>query len=262
MNYSAYYDEYVSFEDKVKVLSAQVAKLYKAINKDMKAGDIKAALKDTEALSVVTAELSEAAKEIKREVNSFDSAVYFQSGNYAKDLLEECDNLGINHIGDFPVYEMFPYKVKVDYENQDVYINRKKYSTMNPAYFASVIKAGLDKLNSDKSFKADKFADELEPVYELCLLQLGAKAKGHVKLSDLYKALCPMARIRKDYDMNAFAFDIARLYPESLKSDFVTKKGSRVELGTSRGADKGIRILDEAGNEYNVFTIRFYKAEN
>ncbi|MEY8427469.1 hypothetical protein AALA00_07070 [Lachnospiraceae bacterium 46-15] len=38
--------------------------------------------------------------------------------------------------GDFPVYEMFPYRVKLDTENQDLYLDRKKVPCMRPQSFA------------------------------------------------------------------------------------------------------------------------------
>ena len=41
-------------------------------------------------------------------------------------MLAACEEQGVDVRGEFPVYEMFPYRVKLDTENQDIYLDRKK----------------------------------------------------------------------------------------------------------------------------------------
>ncbi len=60
---------------------------------------------------------------------------------------------------------------------------------------------------------------------------------------------------RKEYDEMAFAFDLARLYNEIKKGDFVTKSGHTCLFGTGRG--KSVRILDDTGMEQLISTICF-----
>ena len=69
--------------------------------------------------------------------------------------------------------------------------------------------------------------------------------------------MVPMARLRKEYDVQAFAYDIARLYP--IRETTYTKDGRRVDFGPSKNNGSAIRILDENGTERYLGEIRFYK---
>jgi hypothetical protein len=64
-----------------------------------------------------------------------------------------------------------------------------------------------------------------------------------------------MSRFRKDYDMQSYAFDLARLY--TADSD-EAGDGRRFQFGPSRNNNKAIRIIDAAGNEQFLVTIRFF----
>ena len=69
-----------------------------------------------------------------------------------------------------------------------------------------------------------------------------------------------MARARKEYDMQAFAFDLARLY-ELDQDAWITKTGRRFIFGTSRDGKNGIRVLSRSGAESFITTIRPIMAE-
>ena len=75
------------------------------------------------------------------------------------------------------------------------------------------------------------------------------------QFSKIYKRMAPMARARKEYDMQAFAFDLARLY-EAGPSAWVTKDGTRYTFGTSRDGASGIRVLSATGVESFISTLR------
>ena len=70
-----------------------------------------------------------------------------------------------------------------------------------------------------------------------------------------------MARARKDYDMQAFAFDLARLYEEGPDA-WVTKNGVQYAFGTSRDGASGIRVLSRAGVESFISTLRSLNSGN
>ena len=70
-----------------------------------------------------------------------------------------------------------------------------------------------------------------------------------------------MARARKDYDMQAFAFDLARLYEEGPDA-WVTKNGAQYAFGTSRDGASGIRVLSRAGVESFISTLRSLNSGN
>ena len=162
---------------------------------------------------------------------------------------------GVDVRGEFPVYEMFPYKVRLDAENQDIYLDRKKVQCMRPKSFVEQVKAGQDKLNR-ANFNAQTFVNELSDAYDTAILKLKKQPGADIYLNSLYKLLAPMSRFRKDYDQQSFAFDLARLYAEGAVE---TKNGRKFQFGPSRNNGKAIRILDQEGKEQFLATIRFYE---
>jgi hypothetical protein len=69
-----------------------------------------------------------------------------------------------------------------------------------------------------------------------------------------------MRRYRKDYDMQAYAFDLSRLLA-SASTD--TRDDRRLDFGTVRTAKaKTIRVLDAGGNEEYLTTVRFSKIQD
>lgn len=169
-------------------------------------------------------------------------------------MLAICQEKGVDVRGEFPVYEMFPYRVKVDTENQDLYLDRKKVQCMRPQSFVDIVQKGQEKLNK-ASFNALTFVNELADAYDLALLKLKKNPESDVYLTGLYKFLAPMSRFRKDYDQQNFAFDLARLYISEIEE---TKSGRKFQFGPSRNNNKAIRILDKDGREQYLATIRFY----
>jgi hypothetical protein len=65
--------------------------------------------------------------EFRELAESFDSKRYMENGDFAKQMLSYCESMSVDVRGDFPTYEIFPYKVKIDADNQDVYIDRKNF---------------------------------------------------------------------------------------------------------------------------------------
>ena len=63
---------------------------------------------------------------MKDAAEGFDTKAYFESGEFAEQMLEACQEKGVDVRGELPVYEMFPYRVRLDVENQDIYLDRKK----------------------------------------------------------------------------------------------------------------------------------------
>lgn len=254
MNYEELYADLQSGEKKMKDAAANVQKLYKAVVKDTENGDIKSLVKNLEAYDSVIAAQNEAIANLKSALEGFDSRAYFEGGDFAGQMLALCKEKGIDVNGEYPVYEMFPYRVKVDTENQDVYIDRKKVSCMRPLSLVNTIKAGQEKLNK-ASFNALSFATELAAAYDLVVLKSGKQAGADMYLQNIYKMMTPMSRARKEYDQQSFAFDIARLYAAEIEE---IKDGRRFQFGPSRNNNKAIRILDQQGREQFLATIRFF----
>lgn len=257
MNYEDFYQDMQPQEKSIKDGIASLQRISRTVHKELEAGDIKSIAKDLSSMIETTAALSSALKDAADTVENFDTAAYFASGDFADQILDICKEKGVDVRGDFPVYEMFPYRIKLDLENQDVYLDRKKVQCMRPASFIDTVKKGQEKLNK-VSFNALTFAGELASAYDLAILKLAKRPGADIYLTSLYKYLAPMGRFRKEYDQQSFAFDLARLYTSG---EEMTKNGRRFQFGPSRDNKKAIRILDKEGKEQYLATIRFINEE-
>lgn len=255
MNYEDLYKQLQALEKELKDTLTAAQKLYKAIGKDSENGDLKNLSKDIASLADITASQSGTLEQLNEAVQQFDSKSYFESGDFTMQMLACCRDRGIDVKGEYPVYEMFPYRVRFDAENQDIYLDRKKLHCMRPQSFVNTVKAGQDRLNK-ASFNALTFANELADAYDLALLKANKPAGTDIYLNNLYKYLTPMSRYRRDYDQQSFAFDLARLYSAGLEE---IKDGRRFQFGPSRNNSKAIRILDHDGHEQFLATICFYR---
>lgn len=257
MNYEELYGTLQPQEKSVKDGLALMQRLFKAVIKETEGGDLKGLSRDVSAMQEACVALKEALEDVKDTVESFDARAYFAEGDFAKQMLSVCEEKGVDVRGEFPVYEMFPYKVRLDAENQDVYLDRKKLPCMRPLGLVNTVKAGQEKLNR-VSFNAQAFVNELADAYDLAVLKLGRREESDIYLTNLYKFLAPMSRFRKDYDQQSFAFDLARLYASGIET---VKDGRRFQFGPSKKQNKAIRILDREGQEQFLATIRFFQDE-
>lgn len=255
MNYEDLYQDIQPLDKTLKDDIASLQKLYKAVSREIQKGDIKNLSKDLEALTNAVSATSGIVAKIRTHVFGFDTKAYFESGDFAAQMLDSCAEKGIDVCGEFPVYEMFPYRVRLDMENQDVYLDRKKVQCIRPDSLSDIIKNGQEKLNK-ASFNPAAFAGELADAYDLAVLKLNRRPQSDIYLTSLYKLLAPMSRFRKDYDQQSFAFDLARLYNSEIEE---TKNGRRFQFGPSRSSNKSIRILDKNSQEYFLATIRFFE---
>lgn len=255
MNYEAFYQEVQPQQKSVKDGLASLQKLFKAVSRELEGGDVKNLAKDLETMAQTAAAFSESVGAMKASVDGFDAKGYFESGEFAEQMLAACAEKGVDVRGEFPVYEMFPYRIRLDVENQDIYMDRKKVQCMRPESFADIVKNGQEKLNK-ASFNAAAFASELADAYDLAVLKLNRQKQSDIYLMNLYKILAPMSRFRKDYDQQSFAFDLARLYISGIEE---TKNGRKFQFGPSRVGGKSIRILDMEGKEQFLATIRFFE---
>lgn len=255
MNYEELYGSLQNLEKDLKDKQAAAQKQYKNAVKSTEIGDIKSLYKNLETLAELISEQTGLVEKLWQKVEGFDTKVYFESGDFAGQLLEICKEKEIDVQGEYPVYEMFPYKVKIDSENQDVYVDKKRIPCVRPAELAKQIKAGQDKLNK-AFFNAQSFLNELADAYDLLTIKGKKAPSADLYLLDIYKLMVPMARSRKEYDLQSFAFDLARLYASDVKA---AKDGRLYQFGPSKKPNKMVRILDGEGVERFLSTICFYE---
>ena len=253
MNYEELYSALQTTESDLQNGIRQAQKSGKQIVKDIESGDLRDAGKCLETLRNAIAAQQAAYDVLLSSLDGFDTKIYLESGEYAQNFLEACEQLGIDVHGDFPVYELFPYKVRIDVENQDIYLDKKKYPNIRPSWFAQTIKAGQEKLGK-ASFNVASFAEELAAAYDTAILKGKKRTGTPILLSVIYKQMVPMARSRKEYDMQSFVYDLARLY---ISGSNEIRDGRRFEMGTIKDNSKAIRILDQNGKEQYFGTVRF-----
>jgi len=261
MNYEELYSEYLLKEKELRSQINDQQKCYKRLIKEMENGDIKNAVKSMAALNEASRSLEQISADMLGVTQGFDMNAYLSDGGFAEQMLAYCEKFGVDAIGENNNYELFPFKVKIDGENAEILLDRKKVPYLRPQSLVKFIKAQIDKIMS-ASFNPSAFLSELVYAYDLSIIvQSGKKNRevakdGDVYLTELYKYLTPMKRFRKDYDMQSFAFDIARLYSSDINK---TDDGRSFQFGPSRKNDKAIRVLDKNSQEQFLATVRFFE---
>ena len=262
IDYEELYNKMQPVGKEMKAAAASAVRCQKAVSKDADNGNLISLKKNLETLDEAAKQLQNLVEVLKEEVESFDVRTYFADGDFTKQLLEACENRDIDVRGEMGVYEMFPYKVRItgDKENDgEVYIDRKKQASVRPVFVADTIKAGQEKLNKAK-FNAQAFMDELADAYETTCLKTGARIGSTQKLDKIYKIMTPMSRARKEYDKQAYAFDLARIYEKGTDA-WITKSGVRYYFGTSRDGKSGIRVLSSTGVESFINTLKLVQED-
>lgn len=257
LNYEELLGRVQPVEKSLKDAALAAARLQKALQKNTDTGNLTEAKKNLAALAETVAQLNAAAEQAREMLDGFDTRSYFADGDFTRQLLDACREKGVDVRGEKGVYEMFPFKIRVlgDEERAgEVYMDRKRIPSVRPAYVAETIRASQAKLYS-ANFKELPFMTELADAYETTCLKSGARIGSTQTLSKIYRSMAPMARSRKEYDMQAFAFDLARLY-EAGPDAWVTKDGVRYTFGTSRDGASGIRVLSATGVESFISTLR------
>jgi hypothetical protein len=257
MNYEGFFSDAQIHAKELKDKTAAQSKVVNKIQKCISDGDLGALPKLFLALRDASRECEDALGQLAALTTGFDVQEYMSNGDFAEQMIEYCRQLGVDVQGSFPVYEMFPCRVSINPDTQDVTVDRKRLQCQRPSKLVGDIKAELARL-SKVSFNAQLFAKELAAAYDLAIIKAQRKkacaADVPIYAIDLYEALTPMRRSKKEYTKNNFAYDIAHLYAaETISLD----DGRTLRFDTARDARKAIRILDGYGVEQYVTTIRF-----
>lgn len=257
MDYEQYFPDAQAYANKLKERTGAQSKAVNKIQACIADGDINALPKLFAVIREASSGRDEALRQLESITADFDGREYMSNGDFSAQMIECCRNLDVDVHGSFPVYEMFPCRVTVNPETQDVTIDKKRLSCLRPAKLAANIKKELDKLLKAQ-FNAQLFAKELSAAYDLAIIKALRKkhcaADSPQYASDLYEILTPMKRYKKEYTKNAFAYDLARLYAEG---GTTLEDGRTLRFDTARDARKAIRILDRYGAEQFITTIRF-----
>jgi len=259
-NYEDFYQTIRQQEKSFREKLQQATRCFKNVMRDSERGDIKKLHKDTEELNDVLTHLNDLSAGLNKTAAGFDAYGYFNGGDFTRQMVELCEKYGVDIKGEAGIYEMFPFKVRVDAENQDIYVNRKKVPCMRPQQFVADMKQQVEKYTKSP-FNLDQFLNELAAAYDLAIIVRNSgnpapRTAIDILLKDIYAYLAPTAKARKEYDLQQYAFDLSRLYTAGL--DEYKKDGRKFVFGTTKQAGKLIRILDGNGAEQFLGTIRFY----
>jgi hypothetical protein len=264
MDYEEFYGEYAELAGQLGGQIAECQKLLRRVSKNVERGDLRAAARDIPAINEAAASCSRGAGAIAGKIGSADMRGYLESGDFARQLVGLCGERRIDIKGEGNAYEVFPYRLKIDAQGEELLINRRKAAGLRPSVIAGYLEKERDRLLA-APFNSAKYAEELAAAYDLALLS-SAKDKKYppaadVYLKTIYRFLTPMSRFRRDYDMQAYAFDLSRLYEADLAGGIgELEDGRRLQFGPSRDNNKSIRIVDSVGNERFLVTIRFFRA--
>ncbi len=261
-NYETLLDNLAPLSRNVKDAANAAVRLYKGVQKSIESGNLAETRKGLAGLRETIAQLQKRTGALQEEIDSFDEQEYFISGDFTQQLLDACTARKVDVKGEKGVYEMFPYKVRIlgDADHPaELYMDRKKIPSCRPEFVAETIRAGQERLNK-ANFNPASFMEELAAAYEITCLRNGQRMGSTQSLSKIYKNLALMARARKEYDMQAFAFDLSRLFEAGTEA-WKTKNGARYDFGTSRDGATGIRVLSRTGVESFISTLRVMKDE-
>ena len=257
MDYEQYYSDAQVFARELKEKTDAQSRNVKKIQKCISDGDISALPKLFAGLRDAAREREDALGRLEALTEGFDGQEYMSGGDFTAQMLECCRQLGVDVQGSFPVYEMFPCRVTVNPETQDVTVDRRRLQCLRPSKLISEIKTELDKL-SKASFNTQLFVKELAAAYDLAIIKSSKKKRiaddAPIYALDLYDVLTPMRRYKKDYTKHNFAYDLSCLYAEE---DITLDDGRMLRFDTVRDTKKAIRILDRHGAEQFITTIRF-----
>jgi len=152
MNYENLFIQYQNLEKSLKDKTKLVAKLQKAIAKEMEGGDLAKCITDTASMKRTSEDVTALLEQIASLVASFDQREYVESGEFAEQLLAQCEANGVDVKGNFPNFEMFPNKLRID-PNMDIILDRKKVACIRPYTLVQVVKKGQEKLLKVSYFK-------------------------------------------------------------------------------------------------------------
>ena len=259
MNYEELYARLTPLGKNLKDSANAVARLQKSVQKNADEGNLAEMKKNLTAFAEAVELLKARVSAYEAETASFDTASYFMDGEFTRQLLEACEERQIDVKGEKGVYEMFPYRIRIVGESEEVWMNRKKLASYRPSFVAKTVKEGQEKLNRAK-FNSASFMAELAEAYDTSCLKSGVRIGSTQLLTKIYRNLAPMARARREYDMQAFAYDLARIYEEGPEA-WVLKDGRAFTFGTSRDGKSGIRVLSKAGTESYILSLKSLNTE-
>ena len=191
-----------------------------------------------------------------------DISKYIGSAEYINDLESALKNLSIPFIGEFPEYDIPPYKFSISKENMEarLFFGRKseKTTSMNPEIISNWVNIKYKKITG-KKFDINVFMKELFDAYQY-INKITFRNKDTIwgkaiKLTELYGLLTIKRSTKQEYPKQFYQYELG-LLKENLNLSF---NGHRFEFGFAKDISKAIAIIDSKGIVSYVSSLTIYK---
>ncbi len=250
-------------ENLLKRLGAKQKKL----KESLKSGDIQGARESLDGLLAEMPPSESLYNAVKQSAGHYNVSAYLEEGfDCAFRAAMAAENITLR--GDYPNYEVFPFMVRVNSKDGSLLINKKKTRSLRLKALAMEIKREQEHFFKSP-FRSDEFLKDLAWAYDDLMEKKTLKQGGtplkpqKIPIMDIYKALTPMRRWRREYTPQLFGFHIYRLQKEALEKPEVIiireESGERrLVLGSVPiGSRGGITIVEESGRETAFGSISF-----
>ena len=191
-----------------------------------------------------------------------DISKYIGSAEYINDLESALTNLDIPYIGEFPEYDIPPYRLSVSKENMEVrlFFGRKsdKITSLNPESISNWVNIRYKKI-TNKKLDINVFMKELFDAYQY-INKITFRNKDTIwgkaiKLTELYGLLTIKRSTKQEYPKQFYQYELG-LLKENLNLSF---NGYRFEFGFAKDISKAIAIIDSKGKVSHVSSLTIYK---
>lgn len=244
--------------EKKKQASAHIARLEKALRD----GDLEQAVRVTGWLEATLEKQRETLTYLKNKLPTYDVTGYLQEA-FAGEFIAACQAQELKITGDFPSYEVFPFRVRVYPEKGTVEVNERLVHFLRPRALAAYLKSQKNKLYKEK-FNPVKFLDALAAIYDtiLAVRQAGYGVEIQkdldIPLLDVYERLTPLPAQRRQYPLNMFAFDLHRLY---VANAFTASDGRQLVLGAVRPRRRALVVYNAQERDFRYGSLRFIRKD-
>ncbi|MDO8685357.1 MAG: hypothetical protein Q7J78_01655 [Clostridiales bacterium] len=230
----------------------------------LKSWNIRDSVQIAAKMDPLTEELKENWNSLQTETNQvFDEIkLNLNSPEFILSLEKAIKDLNIPLAGEFPNYDIPPFKLSISLENYEARLSlgRKieRTPSLNPQELAKWVSLRYKKI-SGRKFNLSAFLKDMLEAYSISN-RLNFREKDTawgraVPLNDIYELLTLKQTARQDYPKQFFMYDLGLLKEQST----ISYGEYRFELGFARNQLKSILIVDSLGRQSMISSLTIYK---
>ena len=122
VNYEDFYQSVTAVEKNINDKLENTQKSFKSITRYSEKGNIKNMLKEISQIRNLLNDSAGLVDNLHGLAENFDIKTYFESGEFVKQIIQYCKQYSVDIKSDSPAYDIFPYKIRIDAENQEIQI--------------------------------------------------------------------------------------------------------------------------------------------